>query len=395
MEAYKKGKLYIIDDLFPHPRSVHSWRGTEFHAYLDIFFEAQIQTSLSSVGLVGAMSQDAILAQYEKQYPQYVKRLSVLEEGENARLQDAEMVYFVFLNNAWKYLEAVERAGIPFVFELYPGGGLALYQEESDRKLEAVMKSSCFRGVIVTNNVVYDYLLEHNYCRKEQILLVPGCVLDNRVWQKSGGNKRYYGREKKTFDIAFASYRYSKYGEDKGYDTFLEVAKHLHDKSDKFRFHVIGNYDKTILDIGRLEGFISYYGVHASEWFNKFYQDMDVFLSPNKSSILRSRAFDGFPTGCAVDAAIRKVVLIAADELELNHGQYQNGKDIFIVENNVQVILDRILFLYRYPSMLKRMGESGYEKAKGLYSFERQMEPRIGLIDSVLRKSVRQGDSYE
>ena len=41
---YKKGKLFIVDDVFPHPRSVDSWRGVEFHSYLDNFFEAQLNT---------------------------------------------------------------------------------------------------------------------------------------------------------------------------------------------------------------------------------------------------------------------------------------------------------------------------------------------------------------
>ena len=27
---YKKGKLFIVDDVFPHPRSVDSWRGISF-----------------------------------------------------------------------------------------------------------------------------------------------------------------------------------------------------------------------------------------------------------------------------------------------------------------------------------------------------------------------------
>jgi glycosyltransferase involved in cell wall biosynthesis len=385
---YKKGKLFIVDDVFTHPRSVDSWRGVEFHSYLDNFFEAQIITSLASIKLLNSMAEDEIMREYQQKYPQYKNRVSALSENEFLCLQDADMAYFIFLNNVWSSLDAIEKYKTPFIFQLYPGGGLALNNIESDRKLREVMQSYYFRGVIVSSIVIYQYLIEYGFCHKEQILLLPGCVMNNQVWKDAAIDKRYYGKDKDCFDIAFASYRYSKYGEDKGYDVFVKAAQTLHKISDKFKFHVIGNYDEKILDVSNLGDAIKFYGVRDVNWFNAFYQDIDVFLSPNKSSILDGGSFDGFPTGCGMDALIRKVVLIATDDLEQNNGQYCNGMDIFIVKNNLQIIMDRIMFLFQHPYMLKRYGECGFKKAKELYSYERQIRPRIQFINSILKQNI-------
>ena len=234
MIGYNKGKIYIIDDLFPHPRSVNSWRGTEFHAYLDVFFEAQILTSLASVHLLDSKTKNEIMIEYQEKYPQYSKRISVISEQEYPCIQDADLAYFIFLNNAWNNLNIIEKNRTPFILELYPGGGLALSNMESDKKLEAVMNSDCYMGVIVSNYIVYHYLIDHGFCDKEKICLLPGCVMNNQIWQDAKGEKHYYGIDKEYFDIAFASYRYSKCGEDKGYDVFIELAKALHEISDKF-----------------------------------------------------------------------------------------------------------------------------------------------------------------
>lgn len=81
MGEYKEGKLYIVDDLFPHPRSIDSWRGIEFHAYLDVFFEAKIFTTMSSIGMVGIMQKDEVMEDYRMKYPQYRTRVVCLQGG--------------------------------------------------------------------------------------------------------------------------------------------------------------------------------------------------------------------------------------------------------------------------------------------------------------------------
>lgn len=301
-------------------------------------------------------------------------------------MQEADLVYFIFLNNVWRHLAALEKYKIPFVFELYPGGGFALNNTESDRKLETVLRSEYFKGIVVSSYVTYEYLLERAYCSSEQIFLIPGCILGNHAWKPELTQKKYYGIDKDVFDVVFAAYRYSETGSDKGYDTFVEAAKILHRKSDKFRFHVVGNFDETILDVGELKGSIQFYGIRDEKWFDEFYKNADVFISPNKSGILSEGTFDGFPTGCGMDALIRQVVLIAADELKQNHGQYDNGKDIYIVKNNLQIIVDRVWFLFQHPYMLKCIGKSGFEKASDIYSYKKQLKPRIEFLYGCMKK---------
>lgn len=388
MDGVNKNVLCILDDVFPHPHSINSWRGTEFFSYLDNFSNSLIITSLSSIGLLGKESKRKILNEFHQNHTQYSKRLIYDPKNIEYYLKNAGMAYLIFLNNIWTHLNILEKHEIPFIFELYPGGGFALGNIESDQKLRRVMESRCFKGVIVSNIVTYRYLLEGKYCQAQKVCFIPGCVLNNNSWEKDITTKKYFGYDKDTFDIAFAAYRYSDFGVDKGYDVFIQVIKTLHELSKKFRFHVVGNFDESIIDVNELKGYIEFYGVKETDWFNNFYKGVDVFVSPNRSSILNKGAFDGFPTGCCIEALVRKTVLIATDEMNQNNGQYENGKDIFIVNENPQIIVDRILFLFRYPYILRDMSENGCYRARDLYSYNRQIKTRINYLSKNLEQCV-------
>lgn len=385
----KNVNLLILDDIYPHPNSLDSWRGIEISAYLDNFPNSTIYSTMSSISLLGNYTKEEIISRFYKMKPSYISRF-VYEEKE-ACIKKADFVYSIFLNNIWENLEHIEKYGIPFAFELYPGGGFALDNEESDEKLRRVLCSDFFSGVIVTNIVTYNYLISKNYCLRNKVSLIAGCVLNNQVWQEQYILKKNFGFEKENFDIAFVAYKYSKYGIDKGYDIFVKVAKELHKISNKFHFHVVGNFNEEVLEVNDLAGFIHFYGIQNAKWFNDFYQDIDVLLSPNKAFVLNEGAFDGFPTGCGIDAIIRKTVLIASDELNQNTlGQYQNGTDLYIVLNDPRLIIDRILFLYRYPHVLKKMSYLGFEKAKTIYSDAMQLKTRISFLGNCMRSNILQ-----
>lgn len=382
IEGNVPGKLYIVDDIFPHPRSIDTWRGIEFISYLEMCPETIIYSTMQNIGLLDNMSKLEVMEQFRAKFPQFKERVFELTEDKFIELSNATMVYMVFLNNAWANLFTMETYNIPFVFELYPGGGFALNNDESDKKLRAIMNSPWFRGVIVTSKVTYNYLINNNFCMTQKVVLVSGCVYNPKLEYKK--KKLYYGPDKDTFDIAFASYRYSEKGQDKGYDIFIDVAKELYKRSKKFRFHVIGNYDENVIDVGELKGNIYFYGIQNEDWFQNFYYGIDVFLSPNRSSILSNGSFDGFPTGCGIDAITQNVVLMATDGLQQNNDQYIDNQEMYIIPINVAVIVDKIMLLYNRPDILNAVGLRGGMKSRKLYSFKTQMVPRQEFLKRIL-----------
>ncbi len=297
-----------------------------------------------------------------------------------------------------KYYKVFEmELEIPFVFTLYPGGGFGLNVANSDEMLTRVFSSPCFRKVIVTQKVTYDYLVDNNYCKPEQIKFIFGVVTPLDYINTEYAEKKHFGIDidKETLDICFVAYKYTKKGVDKGYDIFTEVAHQLCQKHHNIKFHVVGGIDEHDIDVTDLRGKITFYGKRDTEWFNDFYKDKDIILSPNIPKTMYPGSFDGFPTGSCVDAGLRKTAIFCTDELNLNKKVFSEGnefvedKEIVIIPHDAVRITSIIESHYHDPKKLKTISENGSLRLKQLFGFEAQILPRINL----LRAEIELADS--
>lgn len=289
------------------------------------------------------------------------------------------------LNDNWGYLELLEELKIPFIFNLYPGGGFALNNKQIDEKLHRIFSSPMFKKVIVTQKVTRRYLLDNNFCSEENIEFIYGVVQPQESLNNNINEKQYYKGGKDTLDICFAAYKYMKEGKDKGYDLFIETAKKLSKKYNNVKFHVVGTFDETDIDISEISEHITFYGSRTTEWFKEFYKDKDIFLSPNRINQLTTGSFDGFPTGCATEAMLNGVVVIATDELSQNVA-FEKGKEIIIVKPNTKELINAIDNLYKNPKEIKQISNSAYKKAQEVYSIDKQVMSRVNILKEEIKK---------
>jgi glycosyltransferase involved in cell wall biosynthesis len=366
--------ILVLDDVFPHPLS--AFRMQEFMSYLQECENLKIYSSGLSVGILGGESLDELLADFGKKHPEYKDKVGMLQAG---TVIHAKLIYTVFLWTAYQYIDMIEKAGAPLVFTLYPGGRFGINNPESDRMLKRVTSSPCFRRVIVTQKVTYDYLLQKNFCTPQQIEFIFGVVTPLEYIEKEYRGKRHFGTEKSTLDICFAAYKYTPKGIDKGYDVFVQVARELCKSHDNIHFHVVGGFDENVMDVSDIGNRITFYGKRNMEWFDGFYRDKDIILSPNIPFMLFEGSFDGFPLGTSVDAGLRKTALFCTDELGLN-AYFIDGEEIVIVPHDARQIAGIIDHYYKNPEKLKAIAEKGYWKIRELYSFEAQMLPRLRVL---------------
>ncbi len=365
----------IIDDVFPHPLS--AFRMQEFMSHLNYFGNACIYTSGLSIRMLGKEPIGEIIANFKRLHPYFSEKVKPFYPYSNI---NARLLYFVFLGNAFTHMDLVDRLQIPFVFTLYPGGGFGLNNEWSDTMLKRVTSSPWFRKVIVTQKATYDYLLEKGFCTEDQIEFIFGVVMPLDRIPEEYPEKRRYGFEKQSLDIGFVAHKYTEKGIDKGYDVFVESAKVLCERYDNIHFHVVGGFDETVIDVTEIKDRITFYGNQQIEWFNEFYKNVDLILSPNQSSMIYNGSFDGFPTGCCVDAGLRKTAVLCTDELHLNN-QFIDGEEIVIILHDTSEIVRIIDDLYHDPARLKEIGEKGVLAFKRIYSYESQVYSRINVLD--------------
>ncbi len=370
----------IFDDVFPHPLS--AFRLAEYNAYLGRFSSCRAYSTGGAVPTTGkSRTFKEVLAEYAGNYPQFKERVSAFPGFRGVK---PKIACCMFINNARWVLPLAERAGAGFVFTLYPGGGLRLRDKECDERLKRVCSSKNFRKLIATQNVTRDYLLENGICPAEKIEFIYGGAFPCHATGSAAPEQKHFGESKDTFDLCFVAHKYMPQGRDKGYDLFVATAKNLARSCPRARFHVVGPFSKEDLDVAGLGDRIIFYGSRNPEFFGEFYSRMEMILSPNASFILHPGAFDGFPTGCCIEAGMSGVAVAATDDLKQNVA-FRDGVDIIIINRDVAEISKCVEHYYDHPQELYALAKRGQASFRRVFDFASQMEPRFKVMEKALQ----------
>ena len=380
-EVTEKIDLLILDDVFPAPYS--GFRFAEFTTYLKEFPRSLVLTSGVSVFVLGIEPIEVLSKKFQRKYPELGNQ--IMESNGGFPIKLAKIAYVNFLNNAYALLSIAEEARVPFAFTLYPGGGFVLRDPECDRKLKRIFNSPCFRKVIVTQQITYDYIISKCLCPPEKVDFIFGVVMpqDSFVYPIPEGKLRW-GFGKKQLDICFMAHRYTPCGEDKGYDVFINTACQLHKLHDDIYYHIVGPFDHRVIDISPIYDRIQFHGTINPEALDDFFKDMDIILSPNISGKILPGSFDGFPTASCTEGGLRGVAIFCTDEFNSARGTFVDGQDFVLINYDVADIVHKVEHYYLNPAELKVIGEFGSQKILNLYSYESQIEPRIRILRELI-----------
>jgi glycosyltransferase involved in cell wall biosynthesis len=376
LERDRRDRLLILDDTLPSQLS--SFRVAEYNGYLAHFPQAEVHSTAALLGEGKTFRQ--LLADYDRRYPQVRERIRRFHPGRVLRGKGA---YTVFLNNAVGFIDVLDKSQLPFAFTLYPGGGFRLDDPESDEKLRRVLSSRFFRKVIVTQPVTLDYLKAKGLCPAERIEFAFGLVVPTDLLGSSPVARRRFGIDKDTLDVCFVAHKYMPRGIDKGYDSFAEVACRLANRGWPVRFHVVGSFSPSDAEVGPLGDRIAFYGPRSTDFFAGFYAGMDLIVSPNVPFVLAPGAFDGFPTGACVEAALSGTAVFCTDQLGQNQGRFANSREIAIVPRTPGAICERIEEYLARPEALASLGERGAEAFRRVYDLDLQMGPRLRAMSEL------------
>ncbi len=364
------GKLTIVDDFFPNLTT--GFRISEFNYYLERYPGSEVFSSRC----------DMYYKEYVAAFPQFSNRVRPFDQFDWTG-NSTSLYYSVFLGNAYAFYFVYELANTPFVFELYPGGSFWIDDPEVDMKLNKVLQSPLLKKVIVTQKMTYDYLINRGFTTPDKIAYIYGLVTHPQYFKATPSKKRY-GTDKKTFDICFVAHKYMVQGIDKGYHIFMDVCKKLAAAATDINFHVVGNFDSTDIDTTGITNRIKFHGLQDHSFFPDFYSKMDIIVSPNAPFILiPGKNFDGFPTGCCIDAGVNGVCVFCTDQLDQNQ-YFEHKKNIFIITLDPKSIADSIMEYYHDPQKLYQLSMNGQQKFREVFDFKKQMEKRASVIDQFL-----------
>ena len=382
----EKSDLLIFDDFLPD--LLGSWRAVELSAYLKEFDKAKLICFLSFY------NEKYKSLQFEEDKKLFVEKFGIrAKEQSICRIDhsrpiniNTKLAYCLFYHNIRSIYPVLEKYQVPFVFTLFPGGDFAFYNKECDAFLKKISASPLLKKIIVTQQSTYNYLVDRKIFTEDQLALIFGGCFPTSKYQLKG-KKTYYKRDRAALNICFVSGKYIDHGLDKGFDIFCHTAYKLCKKYNFIKFHVVGNFTKDDLMFEIAADKIFFYGIQGFEWFADFYADKDVIISPVRPFVLQRGAFDGFPTGGTVDAALYGVLMMSSDPLEDNSlAGFSDWNDMIIAESNSVSIINAIEKLIEKPSLIESIANSGQKKCLAVYSEEEQIQPRIKLLKETIKK---------
>lgn len=337
----------ILDDSFPNLLS--AFRIAEYNAYL-----------AASPGLTVLSTNPQLprfKAEYAELYPEFAERV---QPASNRTVQGRRFAYLIFLNNAYYSLNGLQAFGVPFAFTLYPGGGFGLGDPESDAKLLKVTSSNLLQGILTTQNVTNAYLAERAPHVPRDLLF--GATIHPAYFtsehQAEAMHRPRYGRGKPVLDICFAAVKYMPDGANKGWPIFAAAIEQLLASDTNIRLHVVGGFSAQDCLSPPPEERVIFHGHALTHALRPLLLTMDAIVSPNEPFKLHAGNFDGFPTGCCIEASLCGAAMVVTDVLGINP-VYRDGEDICLIEPSVQALVERVRALAARPDALAAIGEAG------------------------------------
>ena len=371
--------LAIFDEMLPCDFS--PFRSIEYSHYLSLISSSALVSLEGWHGGAGNLSYDEMLK--KSTLPDKVKQKIIRFSCE--KIVVPKLAYITFLNNAVRLLPYLTERKIPFVLQLYPGGGFEPNTVIGDRNLKQVVSSPLCRHIIATQNYSYNYL-KHADCDMNKVSMIYGGVFNTRNYVGFYSNKQRYGIDKNTLDVCFVAHRYSDNFKQKGYDQFVEVAKLLAQQDIRARFHVIGDYSPSDIPLGHASELFTFYGSKPQSFFSEFYPRMDIILSANRPiDGGSSGAFDGFPTGACMEAGFYGVLNCITDPLGMNIA-FCDNENIVIIDYDPQSTAQRILDLFADPSRLYALAHLNQARFLEVFNVEMQLQQRTSIIIDELLK---------
>jgi lipopolysaccharide transport system ATP-binding protein len=353
--------VLVVDDWFPN--LLTGFRVAEFVHYLRVF-----------PGLRAASTcpiESGHYGRFGERYPDVASRVLPFNIS---LFEQTSLAWFVFLNNAYVWIDYMDNLEIPFAFTLYPGGGFNLNDAESETKLIRILASPMLRAVIATQPITLS-ILERFKCRVP-VNYIPGVVVNPAYIEAS--RSRSSGLA--ALRICFAAFRYDEGGRSKGYPEFIQSSAILAERYPDLVFSVAGDLGPDDWPIPLpLVGRISFKGPLATLELKQFFAEQNILVSPSRRYAMSNRGFDGFPAGTCVEASLCGVLVLSSDELDQNR-HYRAGEEILICAPEVQKIVDSLEPVILNKSRLAQIAEAGRRRTVDLYSASVQLLPRTKLL---------------
>lgn len=370
----KKYDIIIFDNLFPS--GISPWRTYEFIELIIKFPNSKIVSSLTyfkSYNLIEQVKDFHIILL--NKYPVLNNKIfyKIILNGGNSKL-----FYCLFYDNIIANINFLKKNNIPFCFTLYPGGGFLLYNKEVIRNLNILFSMPNFKGVFVNQNISKNYLINNTFINKKFLYYIPGVPLNLKLYEQQIISEKDFDNE---INFLFMANKYTKRGEDKGFDLFEETAEYLLENYFDLKFNIIGDFSQQDLKNNKLSNNFIFHGRLDEGDFHTILNKTHLIISPNAPFKLKDGAFDGFPLASCITAGYFNNAMFMTDYFNESDSIGWVDKIHFCeIPMNSKLISKKIIPYLEDRNLLRNLALGASSKIKEDYSIENQIAKKIDVI---------------
>lgn len=231
-----------------------------------------------------------------------------------------------------------------------------IIKQKMNKRIEKLNYDNVY--IVVLNNGMKEYF--NKYIKNENIFVINnGINLDEFVYFDSNREKiiSYLGGQ----------------NEVKGYKTFLEIARILHDKIPEVKIYAAGDYSKGLIDN---YPYINFLGTIDRTSVVKL-------LNKSRCTIFPSMWRE--PAGLVVLESIACGTPVVGSGIENFQYSFKNGEDIFIVDrNDISNFVSKIEVLLNDDALFKTISKNGRRKVEMFADQKKTYKDFESLIEKIL-----------
>jgi len=173
----------------------------------------------------------------------------------------------------------------------------------------------------------------------------------------------------------------------KRFDLVIQAVKRIKEENPKLRIKYIligdgeqNSYLKRLSKDLKLENEVEFLGKCDMKKRNKYYKLSDAFVMPSMST---KSNIEGFGI-TFIEANYYKLPVIGTRSGGIPSVIKDGVNGLLIEQNNINALVEKILFLYNHEELRKQMGENGHKRIIEHYTWDKIIYDYIKVFKSVL-----------
>ena len=251
------------------------------------------------------------------------------------------------------------------------------------------LKSYYFRNVdkiVVSNNLMGKYIKSIHHLNENQLEVI------NRGVNLEESEVHFSKEElRKKYNIpgdAFVILSVGRHDSRKKFDLVIKAISKINEikQLPNVKYYLIGEGVETpklkeLTNELKLENQVEFLGSCSNEERNEFYKLSDLFIMP---TITQPRKIEGFGI-VFLEANYFKLPVIGTSSGGVKEAIIDGETGFLIKPNDLNSLVDKIIFLYNNKEIRANIGEIGYKRVLNEYTWDKIIKDYLNLFQEILK----------